>query len=217
MRIVFKDEFCSQVGDVLAFCGQNNKQQGSLLSCRQCRWKMNELWTLRDPVINLESAFSDFLPGFSPCLVPILTFYPHTDAPEFLLPLQGCLGGSHKLTSFFLLPVCCHLWRFDRELLLSLELHRIAFSLDYWWFSGELRHKHSIKNELLLLSPNLPWSKIICFPAGFQLHLLIIFHLLLKLWDVFLFHSIIFYFLLLLVFWHFGKNREEQQNHCTVI
>lgn len=79
-------------------------------------------------------------------------------------------------------------------MVLSLEQYSIAFSLDYWWFSGELRHKHSIKDELLLLSQNLPWSKIIYFPAGFQLHLLIISYLLLKFWVVFLFHSIIFVF-----------------------
>lgn len=88
--------------------------------------------------------------------------------------------------------------------MLSLELHSIAFSLDYWWFSGELRHKHSIQNELLLLSLNLPWSKIICFPAGLQLHLFIIFHLLLKLWDIFLFqlNHILFPFVAcVLAFW----------------
>lgn len=75
-------------------------------------------------------------------------------------------------------------------------------------------HKHSIKDELLLLSQKLPWSKIIYFPAGFQLHLLIIFQLLLKLSDVFLFHSIIsffFFFCCCLCFRILGQGRTKKK------
>lgn len=98
-------------------------------------------------------------------------------------------------------------------MVLSLEQYSIAFSLDYWWFSGELRHKHSIKDELLLLSQNLPWSKIIYFPAGFQLHLLIISYLLLKFWVVFLFHSIIFVFCYCFCFSFLGQGSTTKATH----
>lgn len=142
-----------------------------------------------------------------PALFPLLNYIlNYTHAHEFpplsntlcslrcRLSCSGVWEALKRVNFLFLLPVRYHLWRFDGEVVLSLEQGSIAFSLDYWWFSGELRHKHNIEDELLLLSQNLPWSKIIYSPAGFQLHLLIIFHLLLKLWDIFLFHSIIFFF-----------------------